>query len=524
LDGRIFHVYPIGYTGVKQKPAFVGLLAAYYMGSSQSDHANVFPPRVKPGDTILVHAGVYQDNRFKYGGFDRENPGYGTLFDGTYYLTASGTADRPIAIKAAGDGEVIFDGGGNQYLFNLLAANYTYFEGITVRNTNVAFLVGLKDIAGASGFSLVRSRLIDIGRGVQEDWAGSKDFYIADNVFIGRHDRSKLQSWRRPDVWARFPGYPVPVTSEYAVKIYGQGHVVAHNYVSGWHDGIDIATYGTPSADPSLTPSAIDIYGNDITVMADNCVELDGGAQNLRVFQNRCFNSAGGAFSAQPVFGGPAYLFRNLVYNSTTGGPLKLADTPSGLLIYQNTFFGESALVGPTANLHFRNNLLIGEGWANSPFDFVTTTNYSSADYDGLRPNPGAGYAFAWTHPPASESRFFKGPLSREEFPSLAAFQQATGLESHGVLVELDVFKQASLPDRADPQRIYQPAELDFTLRPGSAAVDRGVVLPTINDDYTGTAPDLGAYELGRAPPKYGPNDWPVGSDADRLRGTNTDE
>ena len=45
-----------------------------------------------------------------------------TPFEGTYYLTASGTPDKPIAIKAAGDGDVIFDGNGNFNLFNVKAA------------------------------------------------------------------------------------------------------------------------------------------------------------------------------------------------------------------------------------------------------------------------------------------------------------------------------------------------------------------------------------------------------------------
>jgi hypothetical protein len=38
------------------------------------------------------------------------------VFDGTYYLTQSGTPERPIAIKAAGDGEVVFDGDGAENL------------------------------------------------------------------------------------------------------------------------------------------------------------------------------------------------------------------------------------------------------------------------------------------------------------------------------------------------------------------------------------------------------------------------
>ncbi len=513
--GRTFHVYPYGYAGPKAQPAFTGLLAAYYMGSDQSDHSNAFPPRVRPGDIILVHAGVYKDNRFAYGGFDPNFGGYGTTFDGTYYLTQSGTPDRPIVIKAAGDGEVVFDGDGNQTLFNLMAANYTYVEGVTVRNTNVAFLLGLKAIAGSSGFSLVRSRLVDIGRGVQDEWAGSRDVYIADNVFIGRHDRTRLQSWYRPDVWSKFPGYPAPITSEYAVKVYGQGHVVAYNHVEAWHDGVDVATYGTPSDDPDRIPSSIDIYGNDITNAADNCIEADGAAHNVRVFRNRCFNSAQGALSAQPIFGGPAYFVQNLVYDATTGGPLKFVDTPAGVLVYQNTFFGQSALFGPAANVHFRNNLMIGDGWADPVFAFSTSTAYSSADYDGYRPNPGAMTAFAWTSPRPGLRADFEGPLVKQAFAALEDFTAATGQERHGVLLDVDVFVHAPLPDRADPQRLYRPADLDFRLKPGSAAIDRGVALPTINDGFAGTAPDLGAYELGSEPPHYGPRTWPTGSTAE---------
>ena len=510
--GRVLHVYPWGWTGPKQQPAYTGLLAAYYMGADQSDHANAFPPRVRPGDVIEVHAGVYKDQRFAYGGFDPKFGGYGTPFDGTYYLTQSGTPDRPIVIRAAGDGEVVFDGDGNQVLFNLMAASYVMFEGITVRNTNIGFLLGQKDIAGSSGFGLIRSRLEDVGRGVQDDFAGSRDVYIADNVFIGRHDRTRLQTWFHPEVWGRFPGYPAPITSEYAVKVYGQGHVAAFNHVEAFHDGIDVATFGTPSKDPDKVPSAIDFYGNDFSDIADNCIEADGAAHNVRVFENRCFNSAGGAFSAQPIFGGPAYFVRNLVYDATTGGPLKFVDTPAGVLVYQNTFFGQSPLFGPAANVHFRNNLFIGDGWAGPVFAFTTTTAWSSADYDGFRPNPGADPAFLWTAPREGLKADYAGQLVKRAFPTLKDFSAATGQERHGVVLDADVFVRAQLPDRADPQRLYRPQDFDFRLKPGSAAVDRGVVLPNVTDGYAGAAPDLGAYELGTEPPHYGPRAWPTGS------------
>jgi len=513
--GHVYHVYPFGYKGTRQEPSFTGLMAAYYMGSDHSDHSNAFPPRVQPGDIILVHAGLYKDNRFVYSGFDRTIAAYGTPFDGTYYLTASGTPEKPIVIKGAGDGEVIFDGDSCQNLFNLMGGNYNYFEGLTIRNTNVAFLLGIKNIAGSSGFTLKHSRVENIGRAIEDDWSGSKNFYIADNVFIGRHDPTKLQSWWTPAVWAKFPGYPALITSEYAIKIYGQGHVVAYNYVANWHDGIDIATYGDPDGTPDelrdRVPVSIDFYNNDIYNMADNCIEADGSAHNIRVFRNRCFNEAGGALSAQPIFGGPLYFYQNLMYDNTTGGPLKLIDTPAGVLIYENTFFGQGRLMGPASNIHFLNNLILGDGWADLVFNLRTYTNYSSSDYNGFRPNPGAATSFEWTSPDFATPADFVGKLVTRNFKSLKEYQDATKQDQHSVLVDYDIFVNVKMPDKSDPQHLYSPEDFDFRLKPGSAAVDAGILLPTINDDFTGKAPDLGSYELDRPIPHYGPREWPSG-------------
>ena len=514
--GAVYHVYPFGYKGPKQEPAFTGLLAAYYLGSSQSDHSRNAPPRVKPGDVILVHAGIYEDNRFVYGGFDRNLAALGTPFDGTYYLTQSGTPDKPIVIESAGDGEVIFDGDGNDNLFNLMGGNYNYFEGITVRNTQVAFKLGIKSIAGSSGFTLKHSRVYEVGRVVEAGWSGSKDFYIADNVFIGKHDANKLQSWFTPEVWGKYQGYPALITSEYAVKVYGQGHVIAHNYVANWHDGIDIDTYGDPDGTPEelreRVPVAIDIYGNDLYNMADNCIEADGGAHDIRVFENRCFDSAGGALSAQPTFGGPLYFYRNLTYAGTTGGYVKLIDTPAGVLLYQNTFIGQVRYFGPVSNVHLRNNLILADGWSPQVLGLRTFTNYSSSDYNGLRPNPGSEDAFEWDSPAAGVTTQYNGKLMTRKFKTLAEYSAATGQDQHSVLVDFDSFAAARIPDKADPQHLYSPEELDFRLRPGSPAVDAGVELPTITDGFSGKAPDLGAYELGAPVPHYGPRSAPPGA------------
>lgn len=45
--------------------------------------------------------------------------------------------------------------------------------------------------------------------------------------------------------------------------------------------------------------------------------------------------------------------------------------------------------------------------------------------------------------------------------------------------------------------------------------MDAGAVLVNINDNFTGKAPDLGAYELGQDLPLYGPR--PAGVDEETM-------
>ena len=52
--------------------------------------------------------------------------------------------------------------------------------------------------------------------------------------------------------------------------------------------------------------------------------------------------------------------------------------------------------------------------------------------------------------------------------------------------------------DVSSLQKLYKAADSDFRLKPASAAVDRGVVLPNVTDGFSGRAPDLGALEVGR--------------------------
>src|SRR5690606_33938440 len=177
--GRVFHVYPPGHAGPKTEPAFEGLMCAYNFWCAGTDWATAGRPRVRAGDTILVHAGVYRYDRYEYTNDPTVNRT--TPLDGTYYLTADGTADRPIAIKAAGDGDVVFDGNGNYALFDVRAADHTYFEGITFRNAEIAILAGTQFLAGAKGLTGKRSRLENVGAGLFTNYARSSEFLHAVN-------------------------------------------------------------------------------------------------------------------------------------------------------------------------------------------------------------------------------------------------------------------------------------------------------------------------------------------------------
>jgi hypothetical protein len=438
-------------------------------------------------------------------------------------------------IKAAGDGEVIFDGNRNFNLFNIKAANYNYFEGLTIRNTDIAIWAGTQFIAGSKGLTVKKCRFENVNVGIFTNYSGSSDFYIADNYFFGRDDPKHLLGWIG-NFWAQFDGvdgqkFPPILASYTAVRLYGPGHVVAYNYVANFHDGIDIETYGNPDGSHALDgphyppkdywdrrPVAIDYYNNYMTNFHDNAFEIDGSMHNVRVMRNLMLNSASQPFCNQPAIGGPIYWIRNVAYHAP-GGSTRMTNGAAGVLFYNNTILTETS-AGSSANVHWRNNLMLGENSAPAIFSVNTNTNYSSSDYNGFRPNSGAEFSFQWNSPPFAIQADYSGlllsgpgprgasPIETRRFATLAEYSRATRQDQHSVTVDYDIFVNVPKLDAQDlkkVQSLYTTDDFDFRLKPRSAAVDHGVVLPNITDGFTGQAPDLGALELGQAPPHYGP-------------------
>ena len=497
--GRTLHVYPPDYQGKRLEPSFTSLLQAYY-GAGLGDWSVVWERRAQPGDTILMHAGLYKPERHNY-----VDPMM-TPFDGTMSLTLKGTAEKPITIKAAGDGEAIFDGAGNHRMFDVMASRHHIFEGLTIRNTDVAIFAGHKEVLGAVALTVKNCRFENIGFGVWTEFAGSSDFYIADNLFLGRDDRFRLIGWTGP-LWASAGPYGSHLlTSYYAIKVYGPGHVIAHNAIAYFHDGIGISTYGTPPDDPDERASSIDIYNNDIHMMNDDFIETDGGAHNVRVMNNRGINAAMGGYSSQPVFGGPVYFIGNILYHVPTGVAFKFSAHPAGLFVYHNTIIGEQTVREPSSNMHYRNNLFLGRdtpdrgimSWANA-------SNAFSSDYNGFRPNKGVASQYTWFAPKAGGVVYEPKPEEYQTFATLAELRAATGQEAHGIEVDFDDFANLTPPDPSSRHAVYHAMDLDFRLKPSGKAIDAGVVLPSVNDGFAGRAPDLGAIEVGKPEPIYGP-------------------
>lgn len=490
--GRTLHVYPNDHVGPKLEPNYIGLKAAYY-GEGRGDWTAVRMTKAQPGDTILVHAGLYRPERLNY-----VDP-LSAPFTGYWSLSLKGTAEKPITIKGAGDGEAIFDGAGNHKLFDMIATSHHIIEGLTFRNTEVAIFAGEKEVMGAIALTVRNCRFEDIGAGVWTENADSRDFFISDNLFLGREDQMRLIGWNQAGSRAAgiYPSHQL--RSFFAVKVYGPGHIIAHNAIAYFHDGICISTYGPPDADPDRRASSIDIYNNDIHLSNDDFIESDGGTHNIRVFRNRGVNAAHNGYSSQPIFGGPVYFFRNILYHVPGGGAFKMGASPAGIIAYHNTMIGEQTAREGYSNAHFRNNLFMGRDvpnrgvmtWANA------TSNYSS-DYNGFRPNRGVAQQYSFLAPVDGKGEW-------KNFATLADMRQATGQEAHGVELDYDIFENLAPDDVNNRYRVYHSADLNFKLKPNSKAIDAGQVLPTINDGFTGKAPDLGALEAGQPPPHYGP-------------------
>ena len=409
-----------------------------------------------------------------------------TPFDGTMSLTLKGTAEKPITIKAAGDGEVIFDGAGNHRLFDVMASQHHIFEGLTFRNTDVAIFAGQKEVRARSRLTVKNCRFENVGFGVWTEYAGSSDFYIADNLFLGRDDRFRLIGWTGPR-WASAGPVRLPpadqLLRDQGLRPGSRDRAQRHRVLPRWHRHLDLrhAGEGSGAAAPRRsTSTATTSTCRTTTSSRPTAASTTSASSRIAASTRRRAGTA-----AQPMFGGPVYFIRNLLYHVPAGWPLKFSSQTGRAVRVSQHLHRRADDRGPRSNAHFRNNLFLGRDtpgrgimtWANATAHTARTTTAIVRIAASRRSTRGSARRTR-TSPNARTGRSSR--RSRSSAPPRARRRTAsrsTSTSSSGW----------SRPTRRSATPSITPMDLDFRLKPGGKAVDAGVALPTVNDGFVGS-------------------------------------
>ena len=339
-----------------------------------------------------------------------------------------------------------------------------WFENLTIRNATYGAV-----FHDSARIVFRRCHIHNVEYGLtatRDSRATMDDHFIADNLIEG------------PSTWPRTKG----IENARGIQISGQGHVVCFNRIRGFADAID--TF------PSSRCAAIDFHNNDLSELTDDGIEMDYSERNTRCFHNRLTNVFQG-ISMQPVFGGPVYVFRNVMYNVAVE-PFKLHNNPSGCLIFHNTVVkhGTPALLyTPEAVRHSlsRNNLYVGTE-DHYGMDFLARMIDCDFDYDGFAGGPFQVF-LRW---------------NGVRYGTLDDVKKRASVLRHAVLLDSrSLFSSGTLPPEHVSRATSVPPDLRLSAR--SKAIDAGAILAGLNDGFHGVRPDLGAYELGDEPPHYGP-------------------
>ncbi len=405
----------------------------------------------RPGDILLLGAGSY--------------PGF--------TFSKSGTSATPLVIRGSASDQVTINGD-----VTIEDIEWVFLEDVTVNGT-------IK-MSGSSNVVVRGCAVHSAGNGIDAE-NGSKvpsNNYIADNDVIG------------PCVFERDQLSVTGCDAGEGILITGPGNVVAYNHVKGFRDNLTHMEY-----EEAYDQQCNDFYNNDLEEATDDAVEADSAMGNVRVMRNRISNSFDG-ISSQPGLGGPTYFIRNAMYN-VLYTPFKLHNETAGDVILHNTVVKNGDAFGcysgaPVSRAYVRNNIFIGgEGGGtygccgNGPglmLQIPDADNTCSFDYDAFG-SIGIGG--------------FTGAVGAAPYSSLAEMKSKT-TEQHALGVDMSVFAASvAHPKNAFPTPLYGPPDL----RPAAAGavLDKGMVLPNVNDGFAGAAPDLGAYEAGSELPHYGP-------------------
>lgn len=250
-------------------------------------------------------------------------------------------------------------------------------------------------------------------------------------------------------------------------------HVVRYNDIIGsdilrWNDAIESSE--NASIDGSFARDS-DIQGNMLCYGQDDAIELDGGQENVRFFDNKMVGFLCGV-SVAPNLHGPSYIFRNLIARLGDGR------NTNGSMVKQGG--GTTYSKGCT---YFFNNTLYAGGYAGlGAVGYGSDANrdmYFAVSRNNIIQGLGANTITIKDPYDVPENSFDYDNLSNGTNPTKTDY--AVGQEAHGTLNAPPVFASA--------------ANDDFRLTAASPGIDAGVVIPNFSGGFLGANPDQGAIE-----------------------------
>lgn len=501
--------------------------------------------RAIPGDTLLLHPGEYsflsKHNPNRYTNTrkyifppcqDKDRRIYEDLSvaieDSALTFDKAGTIDKPITIRGTDKNEVIIDGGASAILVNFTNAQYHCFENMTLQNAEYIFFSN-----NTLGISINNCVIRDCRYGVVAGSGDLKKLYtqspdsvarvydvdIFNNYIIGNwSDIEWSLGWSR---YTKEIGYQ-KLRFNSGIMLGGQGHAVHNNYIAQFWDGFGVYFIVSPQKDPAYHNSNIDLYNNYISCCPDDCVEVDFSVNNVRVFKNFISNSHMG-ISCQPVCGGPAYIYKNVIFNSRMFA-FKFSRNPSGVLVYNNTcIVARGGRFAPEwQNSKILNNLFIGNQVSDSEFQpsgiitppyapptnspqtptgplwtGIATPYTSELNYNGYS-KCGSGNVL-WTYARANAPVMAKGYTI---FKDIKDFSRNTKWEKNAVIdIKTDELRQYIKP----AFKYVDANRLDPRPTSNASFIDSAKLLHNINDDFSGSAPAIGAYDSAEKLYDYGP-------------------
>ena len=378
-------------------------------------------------------------------------------------FTRNGTPGKPVVYRCS-SGKAIFTH------IDLKNREWVFIEKLTVINFDHKG-IGIQ-FNGARNCA-IRNCEIDAVYGIVSYKPGAENCYIADNVVTG------VSAWTNVAMGAHGANIGE------GIQLTGPGNVICYNRVTGFRDCIS-----TMEDKRANNQTCIDIYNNDIYRGPDDGIEADFCLSNCRIFSNRITNCYVG-LSSQPGLGGPTYFIRNVMYN-VVHAAFKLKRFSRGDVVIHNTVIKVGTGLGGNSDMdyaYFRNNLAIG-----GPTGGVNWGDYGAG-------NPYAADIIG----PGKHSDFDYDAVGVFEVPYIARIGGLpfSEVEEHGIenITLGETFANTAFPNPPIPERMVP----DLRPRPDSRVVDAGILLPNINDNFLGSAPDCGAYETGQPLPHYGP-------------------